>query len=71
MSEYVAGLEITVERLGTHLVFGPYHDCGPLLAVLLDPGLYRVSASFEGAVRAKTMRVDAGAVEDAFYWPDF
>lgn len=67
--EYIAGLDVTIERLDRKLAFGPYQDCGPLFFVRLDPGLYRVSATYEGAVRTKTMRIGAKAVEDTFYWP--
>ncbi|AVQ85618.1 MULTISPECIES: hypothetical protein [unclassified Variovorax] len=67
--EYVAGLDVAIERLDRRLAFGPYKDCGPLLFVRLDPGLYRVSATYEGVVRTKTIRIGATPFEDTLYWP--
>lgn len=67
--EYLAGLEIAIERLDRRRTFGPYQDCGPLFYARLEPGLYRVSATYEGVVRTKTVRIGAKGFEETLYWP--
>jgi hypothetical protein len=67
--EYLAGLDVTIERIDRKLSFGPFADCGPLFYVRLDPGVYRVNATYEGILLSKTVRIGGNAVEDTFYWP--
>lgn len=67
--EYLAGLEVVIERLDRKLVLGPYQDCGPMFYVRLEPGLYRVNATYEGVVRTRTIRIGAKGFEETLYWP--
>lgn len=67
--EYIAGLDVKIETLDRKISHGPYRDCGPLFFVRLDPGVYRVSATYEGVLHTKTVRVGGQAVEMVLYWP--
>ena len=66
---YVAGVTIWVESADRNTSYGPYTDAGPLFHVSLSPGVYRVSASYGGVMRTKTLRIDKGATRVIFYWP--
>ncbi|MFZ3117699.1 MAG: carboxypeptidase regulatory-like domain-containing protein [Variovorax sp.] len=67
--EFLAGIPVTIEGIDRAGEFGPYPDSGPLLWVRLEPGSYRVRATYEGNVQVKTVRIGKGAVELVFYWP--
>lgn len=62
-------MDVLIERIDRRLAFGPYRDGGPMFFVRLDPGLYRVSATYEGVTRITTVRIGATAVDATVYWP--
>lgn len=65
---YLTGVSVTIEGTGRAASFGPYRDTGPLFYVHLDPGAYRVSATYAGSTQTRTVRIERGAVEAVFYW---
>lgn len=67
--EYLAGLDVSIEGVDRKVSYGPYADCGPLFFVRVEPGVYRVKATYEGIVHSKTIRVGSGGAEDTLYWP--
>ena len=66
---YVAGVTVWVETADRSASYGPFTDAGPLFHVMLSPGVYRVSASYAGVMRTKTIRVGKGATRATLYWP--
>ncbi len=67
---FLAGIPVKIERLDRIRAFSPYRDSGPLLYVRLEPGTYRVSATYGGETQAKTVRIGNGATELVFYWSE-
>jgi len=66
---YVAGVTVSVEAADRSASYGPFADCGPLFYVALSPGVYRVSASYAGLMRTKTIRVGRAVTQATLYWP--
>lgn len=65
---YVAGVAITISRAdqGSELRF---EDCGPLFYAVVDPGLYKITATYEGVTRTRTVQVGKGIRQFTLYWP--
>jgi hypothetical protein len=66
---YLAGVTVTIEPADRSAPIGPFRDCGPLFHVALNPGVYRVVASYAGLARSKTIRVGKAATQATLYWP--
>ncbi len=64
---YLAGVSVSIEPVGGVLL-GPFPDCGPLFYVRLQPGSYRVSASFQGSVQTRLIHIGRQPVDEALYW---
>jgi hypothetical protein len=65
---YVAGVVVTISRTdrGSELQFD---DCGPLFYAVVDPGTYKITATYEGVTRSRTVQVGKGVRQFTLYWP--
>lgn len=66
---YVAGVTVVIEPIGQGAHYDPFVDCGPLFNVVVQPGAYRVAATYAGVTLTKIFRVSKGATLGTFYWP--
>ncbi len=66
---YLADVSVSVDKPGSGLMFGPFEDAGPWFFLRLDPGSYRISATYQGVKQTKTVRIGRSVSERVFYWP--
>ncbi len=66
---YLAGVDVAIDRPGAQVALGPYDAVGPWFFVRLDPGTYRIRATYDGVTQTRTVRVGRAASERVFYWP--
>ncbi len=66
---YLAGVSVSIEPVGSGSLLGPYADCGPLFYVHLQPGNYRVTASYQGSAQTRAIHIGQHAVDNVMYWP--
>ncbi|MES2401124.1 MAG: hypothetical protein V4573_14135 [Pseudomonadota bacterium] len=67
--EYLAGIPVQIDSVKRPGISRVYEDSGPLLYLQLDPGTYRISASYDGQAQVRRVHLGKGAVEQVFYWP--
>ncbi|WP_088954157.1 hypothetical protein [Variovorax sp. HW608] len=66
---YLSGVDVVVEPVERGRTHGPFKDCGPLLYVALNPGAYRVRATYRGLARTINVHIGREAVTATLYWP--
>lgn len=66
---YLSGVDVVVEPLQPGPTYGPFKDCGPLLHVVLNPGAYRVRATYRGLVRTINVHIGGEPAIATLYWP--
>ena len=70
---YLSGVDVVVEPVEAARTYGPppstFKDCGPLLYVALNPGAYRVRATYRGLARTINVRIGREASTATLYWP--
>ena len=66
---YLTGVQVSIEQPGSGVAFGPYDGAGPWFFVRLDPGTYRIGATYDGVTQIRTVRIGREARERIFYWP--
>jgi hypothetical protein len=68
---YLSGVDVVVEPVETRRTDVPFafKDCGPLLYVALNPGAYRVRATYGGLARTINVRIGREASTATLYWP--
>jgi hypothetical protein len=67
--EFLSGVNVAIQATGkAQTTMDPLTDCGPLLFVRLKPGLYRITATYEGKSMSSLLRVKASGTEKVFYW---
>lgn len=67
--EYLAGVDLSIQRQGDKATAMRYEDCGPLFYAKLPPGRYRVLADYKGKKRELLTTVGAKGVDQVMYWP--
>lgn len=66
---YITGVRVSITPQGKREALETIEDAGPMLYVRLQPGTYRISASYAEQTRAFSVRVGAGGVDRVLYWP--
>lgn len=66
---YLSGVDVVIEPLQPGPTYGPFKDSGPLLYVVLNPGAYRVRATYRGLARTINVRIGREAAIATLYWP--
>lgn len=67
--QYVSQVDVSIKKSGSEFEWGPYDNTGPWFFVQLEPGTYRVSATYDGVTQTQTVRVRRSVSERVFYWP--
>ena len=67
--EFVSGVKVAIEAKDkVESKVEPLTDCGPMLFVKLKPGMYRITATYEGKSMSSLLRVKAAGTDKVFYW---
>ena len=67
--EFLSGVKVAIQAIGKDQTnMEPLTDCGPLLFVRLKPGMYRITATYEGKSLSGLLRVKASGTDKVFYW---
>lgn len=67
--EFITGVNVAIEAKGkVESTVEPFTDCGPMLFVKLKPGMYRITATYDGKSMSSLLRVKAAGTDKVFYW---
>ena len=66
--EYLAGVTVTIHRLGSSEPTVRYEDSGPMFYIRLAPGRYRVTAEYRGTKQSHSIAVGAEGMDQVLYW---
>ena len=71
---FLAGVSVRVEPQGAASTtakpaIGPIEDCGPVMYMRLEPGRYRINATYGDMTLKRNVRVGRGPTEHVLYWP--
>ncbi|MFM2036554.1 MAG: hypothetical protein RL459_1819 [Pseudomonadota bacterium] len=72
--DFLAGVSVRVEPQGAapaaaKPAIGPIEDCGPVMYLRLEPGRYRISATYGDVTLKRNVRVGRSPTEHVLYWP--
>jgi hypothetical protein len=66
---FVTGVSVTIQPVGGQDLFGRLADVGPFFYVRLQPGSYRISASYQGMSKTWLVQIRHQPVDQVIYWP--
>lgn len=66
---YVTGVRVSITPQGQREALETIEDAGPLLYVHLQPGTYRVQASYGGQTRTFPVRLGKSGLDRVVLWP--
>lgn len=66
---YVAGVAVSIQRIGGKESIGPLVDVGPLFYVRLQPGGYRVTANYQNTEKVWVVHIGRKPLDQVVYWP--